>query len=599
VTRALLALTSARLIIARDPPEGRKDATYELAHEALIQSWDQLRALLGRDAEKRALAQRVERAAEEWERLGKGSEGLWSRRQLREVEQFDGLAIGERERLFLAASRASARRRRAVAALVAVAVPGIFALVFLGARFRAQERSREEAAVRLGAAAAALSRARALDADEAALLPATFAQFDAGQTDEAERAWTRVRGLRARIEEELASARGSIEAALAVAPSGEARRLSADLIVFRLERERQNPLSRERKGLLDQLPPGDARRASFEQPARLRVEARASLRPLSEDGAPIVLEPGKEREITPGSWLLELPWGARLPLLLRFGDRQDLQIPAAAVPDGFIHVPAGRFLTGFDGDEDVRLGFFGAPPLHESETPAYLIARTETTFADWLVYLRTLPPKERVRRMPRAQTLRNALGLSQRPDGRFLLTMQPTTRTYQAFEGEPLVYPGRRRNASVDWRRFPVTGVSFEDARAYALWLSGTGRVPGARLCREEEWERAARGADGRSFPSGASIVGDDANIDETYGRDPLAFGPDPVGAHPRSDSPVGAADMAGNAWEMTRSRAGTPAIRGGSWYQGALTARSVNREPYEPTARDLLIGFRLCATVQ
>ena len=167
------------------------------------------------------------------------------------------------------------------------------------------------------------------------------------------------------------------------------------------------------------------------------------------------------------------------------------------------------------------------------------------------------------------------------------------------FEGEPLVYPGRRRNGSVDWRRFPVTGISFEDARAYALWLSGTGRVPGARLCREEEWERAARGADGRSFPSGASIAGDDANIDETYGRDPLAFGPDPVGAHSRSDSPVGAADMAGNAWEMTLSRAGTPAIRGGSWYQGALTARSVNREPYEPTARDLLIGFRLCSTVQ
>ena len=48
--------------------------------------WDQLRAWIGRDAEKRALAQRIERANEEWERLGSGREGLWSRRQLREVD---------------------------------------------------------------------------------------------------------------------------------------------------------------------------------------------------------------------------------------------------------------------------------------------------------------------------------------------------------------------------------------------------------------------------------------------------------------------------------------------------------------------------------
>jgi formylglycine-generating enzyme required for sulfatase activity len=112
------------------------------------------------------------------------------------------------------------------------------------------------------------------------------------------------------------------------------------------------------------------------------------------------------------------------------------------------------------------------------------------------------------------------------------------------------------------------------------------------------EWERAARGADGRSFPGGDSLSGDDADIDETYGRDPLGFGPDPVGLHPKSTSPVGVADLAGNAWEMTVSPSGAPAIRGGSWYQGALTARSVNREPSEPTARSLLVGARLCATV-
>jgi formylglycine-generating enzyme required for sulfatase activity len=586
-TQALSALTSARLLIARDAE--RKDATYELAHEALIQSWDQLRAWIGRDAEKRALAQRVERAAEEWERLGQGGEGLWSRRQLREVERFPALEIGERERRFLGASRAGARRKRALFLLAAFAVPALLALVVSVAR----SRHREEAAVRLRAATGALERARALDAEEAALLPGVFQQFDAGESEPAERAWTRVRGIRARIAEELGAARGSVESAQLLAPSEEAARLSADLIAFRLEREHGNPLSRERESLLAQI--DGARRAAFDQPARLRVDARSS---LLSGAAPIALEPGREREVKPGSYVLELP-DTKLPLLLRSGDRRDIRVTPAAIPAGFIHVPAGRFLSGFDGDEDVRLGFFGAAPLHERETPAFLIARTETTFAEWLTWLRSLPPAERARRLPRAETLRNGLSLSQRPDGRFVLRMKPTATpaTYQAVEGEPLTYRGRKKNASVDWRRFPVSGISFADALAYSRWFSS--RVPGARLCREEEWERAARGADGRSFPAGDALAGDDANIDETYGRDPLGFGPDEVGSHPRSDSPVGAADMAGNVWEMTVSSRDTPALRGGSWYQGALTARSVNREPYEPTARDLLIGFRVCASVQ
>ena len=58
---------------------------------------------------------------------------------------------------------------------------------------------------------------------------------------------------------------------------------------------------------------------------------------------------------------------------------------------------------------------------------------------------------------------------------------------------------------------------------------------------------------------------------------------------------------MAGNVWELTRSALdpSKPVMRGGSWYQGQLTARSVNREAYEPTARDTLVGLRLCAGVE
>ena len=144
-----------------------------------------------------------------------------------------------------------------------------------------------------------------------------------------------------------------------------------------------------------------------------------------------------------------------------------------------------------------------------------------------------------------------------------------------------------------------MSAISYDDAVAFAAWLDRTRRVPGARLCDEYEWERAARGADARTFPSGGALAADDANIDVTYGRDPLAFGPDEVGSHPASHSPIGADDMAGNVWEWTRSvEAGNePVARGGSWYYAELSARSVNRELGEPSQRHVHIGVRVCAT--
>jgi formylglycine-generating enzyme required for sulfatase activity len=144
-----------------------------------------------------------------------------------------------------------------------------------------------------------------------------------------------------------------------------------------------------------------------------------------------------------------------------------------------------------------------------------------------------------------------------------------------------------------------VAAISYGDAVAYAAWLDRTGRVPGARLCDEREWERAARGADGRTFPSGSALAPDDANIDVTYGREPLALGPDEVGAHPGSRSPVGADDMAGSVWEWTRSveAPDAPIARGGSWHTSRLSARSTNREHVTPTLRNPSLGVRLCAS--
>jgi eukaryotic-like serine/threonine-protein kinase len=121
--------------------------------------------------------------------------------------------------------------------------------------------------------------------------------------------------------------------------------------------------------------------------------------------------------------------------------------------------------------------------------------------------------------------------------------------------------------------------------------------VPRARLCTEYEWERGARGADGRDFPSGAHLPSAAANYDETHGKEGL--GPDQVGAHPGSTSPFGLADMSGNAYEWATSSLseGELVHRGGSYWHDAKTARAVNRTVSMSSLRDATLGVRICAT--
>jgi formylglycine-generating enzyme required for sulfatase activity len=189
-------------------------------------------------------------------------------------------------------------------------------------------------------------------------------------------------------------------------------------------------------------------------------------------------------------------------------------------------------------------------------------------------------------------------GLSDLGHGEWLLTMKVGDSSFSVRTGEKLVYKKRARRAQQDWLRMPVGGITKEDADAYVAWLSRTGRVMGARLCSEFEWERAARGADAREFPGGNSLEGDDANLDETYSKDPANAGPDEMGSHPASVSPFGLHDMAGNVIEMVRSTVdpSETIVRGGAFFLPSMVARSTNRISIAPTYRDPAGGMRVCA---
>ena len=143
---------------------------------------------------------------------------------------------------------------------------------------------------------------------------------------------------------------------------------------------------------------------------------------------------------------------------------------------------------------------------------------------------------------------------------------------------------------------------------AFCRWLS---RALGCeiRLPSEQEWEKAARGADGREFPWGEFAPGH-ANIDERWGGEGthyLGF-TSAVGIYPQGASPCGALDMAGNVWEWCLNRYDKPmetdpgsdarrVVRGGSWYGGREDARCAFRHGNPPGFR-FYLGFRvLCVS--
>ena len=139
----------------------------------------------------------------------------------------------------------------------------------------------------------------------------------------------------------------------------------------------------------------------------------------------------------------------------------------------------------------------------------------------------------------------------------------------------------------------PVVLVSHGDARAYGAWLSEvTGRH--WRLPSEAEWEKAARGPDGRRFPWGRAWHPTRLN---SHDRGP--FDTTPVGAYPAGASPYGLLDAAGQVFEWTATPAAGAGerfiVKGGSWDDsGCGVCRPAARHGRPAALKHILIGFRL-----
>jgi eukaryotic-like serine/threonine-protein kinase len=475
----------------------------------------------------------------------------------------------------------------------------------------------------LGDAAARLEVARAAAAKVRELRGWAFEAFDALDPDRGETLWQQARAQEGPADEAYQQAEQAFETALVLdaARVGVEDQLAGTIVEhlqFAGELRAADRVA-ALTGDLARHDPQGTRRATLVAPGTLDLQIRpasasVTLERFESDPSTDLraARPGPAvhagaNALPPGSYRLSLRAPGRADVLVPFEIERATRLPldvalpeAARVPTDFAYVPAGTFWYG-DADERLRTGFLNAVPLHRRRSDSFLIARHETTYRDWIAFLGSLSEADRARDLPDVATaVRGSLRL--RPAGAgWQLTFQPTSQRYAVRSDEPFVYVGRKVLARQDWLDFPVAGISVASIERYTTWLRNTGRVPGARLCTELEWERAARGADDRVYPHGDQLQPDDADFDATYGRVDTAFGPDAVGSHVRSRSPFGVDDLAGNVFELTTSsqKREEIVIRGGAYYFNAASCRSTNREIVPPTFQDVTTGFRVCASIE
>ncbi|MCA9715622.1 MAG: formylglycine-generating enzyme family protein, partial [Myxococcales bacterium] len=455
-----------------------------------------------------------------------------------------------------------------------------------------------------------------------ALQRAAFEQYDSAKIEEGEASWSRALELAAKADKHFREATSSLENAMSLDPSrADVRALLADGLMDRsylaervFNRERVEELI-ERLGVYDDsgerltrwTAPGVVNVVTTPASANIwieRFEENEARQLVASPKREVGVSPFQGLELAQGSYRLSFQRDGAYPVVLPIhverGETLDVAISlprARDVPKGYVYVPAGRFLYGAS-DETMRTAFYTAVPLHPVSTGAYLIARDETTFGEWIEFLETLPPEERAPLIPKVDGVVYH-ALIEGAAGGWTFEYKRGGETYRAAQGEEVVYHAREANQRHDWLKMPVAGVVFDSALRYTRWLDASGKIPGARLCTEYEWERAARGADDRTLPHGYEAAVSDANLAETYAHDNTRAGPDEVGKHPVSRSPYGVDDMLGNVAEWTTSvqAEGEVMVRGAGFFFDLVNGRTPNRPIVPPGFLDPQLGFRVCAT--
>ncbi|MGD1864802.1 MAG: formylglycine-generating enzyme family protein [Phormidesmis sp.] len=265
---------------------------------------------------------------------------------------------------------------------------------------------------------------------------------------------------------------------------------------------------------------------------------------------------------------------------------------------GFAFVGGGKFLMGSDVDEreyayrisaegaadspaDVariesryrEQGWFDREPERQTQTlPSFCLGENLITNTDYQIFVRATGHPEP-----------NITAEDYQEQG-FLV--------HDYSEVEPYLWQADQYPAGQG--QHPVVLVSYEDAISYAQWRSQRDGVT-YRLPTTAEWEKAARGTDGRYFPWGSEWQNDGTNWAK-HGP----YGTSAIASYPASQSPYGIEDMAGNVFEYTSTLieksngAEEVLLKGCGWddYPGFCRAAYEHDRPVD--SKHILFGFRL-----
>jgi len=296
----------------------------------------------------------------------------------------------------------------------------------------------------------------------------------------------------------------------------------------------------------------------------------------------------------PGRILLLIAACLLIPLMSSCGKETTTKPKPPSPPPGMVSVPAGDFMMGSTP------GNINELPVHAVHLDAFWIDKYEVTNAQFKQFMDAGGYT--------AQAFWSAAGWSARVSNGWTQPAHWNTGNYHSGPA---------------WPEFPVVGVSWYEAEAYANFA-------GKRLPTEAEWEKAARSTDQRTYPWGEGIDGSRANYsgsgDPYEGNEgvttPVGFYdgrlyPSPSFQTADSPSPYGAYDMAGNVlewvvdWYQSDYYSASPPSnppgpvsgsyrvqRGGAWASRTSELRSACRHGSNPNGRNEYIGFRCAKTL-